>query len=230
MSQPFAEPPSAHQPSVIIGIAGGSGSGKTTVAFRVKEHFPRETVEIVHHDSYYHDQSNLMPEERVRINYDHPNAFETTLLVDHLDRLCEGRSVEEPVYDFQTQRRSAQTKHVEPADIVFVEGILVLESAQLRQRMDIRLFVDVDSDERFIRRLQRDMAERGRDMPSVIAQYRQTVRPMHQQFVEPSKRYAQVIIPEGGHNAVAIDMICAKIQEILGRRRSADTVNKGYGG
>lgn len=204
---------------MIIGIAGGSGSGKTTVAFKVKERFPKKTVEIIHHDSYYYDHPEMTSEDRVRINYDHPNAFETSLLVHHLDHLLQSQPIEKPVYDFATQRRLQETRTVLPADIVFVEGILVLESRALRDRMDIRLFVDVDSDERILRRLQRDMAERNRDLPSIIRQYRDTVRPMHLQFVEPSKRYAQVIIPEGGHNAVAIDMICAKVRDILSEER-----------
>jgi uridine kinase len=216
-----------HRP-VIIGIAGGSGSGKTTVALRVKERFPRETVEIIHHDSYYYDRPDLTAEERHRINYDHPNAFETSLLVAHLDALRAGAPIQKPVYDFTTQRRTTHAEQIQPADIVFVEGILVLESADLRQRMDIRLYVDVADDERFIRRLQRDMVERGRTLESVISQYRETVRPMHLQFVEPSKRYAQVIIPEGGHNAVAIDMICAKVQDILGQRRRAEAGTGGW--
>jgi uridine kinase len=219
-SSPSSSDP--HRP-VIIGIAGGSGSGKTTVALRVKERFPRETVEIIHHDSYYYDRPDLTPGNRSRINYDHPNAFETSLLIQHLDTLREGESIEKPVYDFKTQRRTPASQVVQPADIIFVEGILVLESAELRNRMDIRLFVDVDSDERFIRRLERDMVERDRTRDSVIKQYRETVRPMHLQFVEPSKRYAQVIIPEGGHNAVAIDMICAKIRDILAQRRQAES-------
>jgi uridine kinase len=214
-------------PPVIIGIGGGSGSGKTTVALKVKERFPRRTVEIIHHDSYYHDRPDLTAEQRKKINYDHPNAFETQLLVQHLTELRAGKPIAKPIYDFTTQRRRPDTEMVEPADIVFVEGILVLESAELRGQMDIRLYVDVEDDERFIRRLSRDIHERARSMESVIEQYRNTVRPMHLQFVEPSKRYAQVIIPEGGHNTVAIDMICAKVQDILLQRGRAEA---GYGG
>jgi len=209
------------QRPVIIGIAGGSGSGKTTVALRVQERFPQKTVEILHHDSYYHDRPDLSVEERGRINYDHPNAFETALLVEHLDQVRAGKSIEKPEYDYATHRRRDESEIVPAADIVFVEGILVLESAKLRERMDIRLFVDVDSDERILRRLARDMNERGRSMESVVNQYRETVRPMHLQFVEPSKRYAHMIIPEGGHNSVAIDMISAKVRDILTTRREA---------
>ncbi|HKK71295.1 MAG TPA: uridine kinase [Candidatus Krumholzibacteria bacterium] len=215
---------------VVIGIAGGSGSGKTTVALRVQERFPQRTVEIIHHDSYYHDHPNLDDESRAAINYDHPAAFETSLLVSHLDDLRAGREVERPIYDYSTHRRRSESEVVHPADIVFVEGILVLENADLRARMDIRLFVDVDSDERFIRRLGRDMEERGRSIGSVIEQYRDTVRPMHRQFVAPSKRWAHVIIPEGGHNVVAIDMICAKIHDVLRQRGRAEGTPAGREG
>lgn len=203
---------------VIIGLAGGSGSGKTTVTQRVRERFPERSVEVVAHDSYYHDRPDLDAEQRKRTNYDHPKAFETDLLHEHLIRLRQGESIEKPVYDYEEHRRAPELATFEPADIVFVEGILVLESAKLRELMDIRLFVDVEADERFIRRLLRDTGERDRTVGSVIAQYRGTVRPMHDQFVAPSRRHAHMIIPEGGHNLVAIDMICAKVQEILLRR------------
>ncbi len=206
-------------PPVIIGIAGGSGSGKTTVGLRINEEAPGKTVLIIHHDSYYRDNGHLPLEERARINYDHPAAFETDLLIEHLGMLKRGEPVEIPIYDYATHSRSKLTEHVEPADIVFVEGILVLESAALRELMDIRLYVDVDADERFIRRLRRDTAERGRTQQSVIDQYLQVVRPMHLQFVEPSKRFAHLIIPEGGHNRVAIDLIAAKIAGILRERK-----------
>ncbi len=203
---------------VIIGLAGGSGSGKTTVAHRVQERFPGRSVEILTHDSYYLDQPDLDADARARTNYDHPRAFQTDLLVQHLAQLRGGAAIDKPVYDYSEHRRSRETETIEPADIVFVEGILVLESGELRDQMDIRLFVDVAADERFIRRLLRDTGERERTVGSVIAQYRGTVRPMHDQFVAPSRRYAHMIIPEGGHNVVAIDMICAKVQEILLRR------------
>lgn len=203
---------------VIIGLAGGSGSGKTTVTHRVRERFPDRSVTVINHDSYYHDRPDRDAEERARTNYDHPKAFETGLLAEHLKRLRGGDSIEKPIYDYTEHRRTRETATVEPADIVFVEGILVLESAALRDLMDIRLFVDVEADERFIRRLLRDTGERGRTVGSVIAQYRGTVRPMHDRFVAPSRRHAHMIIPEGGHNVVAIDMICAKVQEILLRR------------
>jgi len=205
-------------PPVIIGIAGGSGSGKTTVAHRVREACPGKTIQIIHHDSYYHDNSQLPLDKRARINYDHPNAFETTLLVEHLRMLQRGETVAVPRYDYSIHSRLIETERCEPADIVFVEGILVLESAALRELMDIRLYVDVDADERVLRRLLRDTAERGRTMESVITQYLGVVRPMHLQFVLPSKRYAHIIIPEGGQNEVAIDLIATKIQDIIRER------------
>ena len=205
-------------PPVIIGIAGGSGSGKTTVAHRVREACPGKTIQIIHHDSYYHDNSHLDLDQRAEINYDHPNAFETTLLTEHLQDLREGRSVEMPRYDYATHSRLKETNLVEPADIVFVEGILVLESAELRALMDIRLYVDVDADERVLRRMKRDILKRGRTMESVMDQYLTVVKPMHLQFVLPSKRYAHLIIPEGGFNKVAIDLIANKIQNIIRER------------
>jgi len=207
------------QPPVIIGIAGGTGSGKTTVALRVQEAAPGKTVEIIHHDSYYCDNAHLNIEDRAKINYDHPSAFETDLLVAHLAELKSGRGVEVPIYDYAQHARTGQTRRVETADIIFVEGILVLESKALRDLMDIRLYVGVDADERFIRRLKRDIAERGRTLESVIDQYMRVVRPMHQQFVNPTKKYAHLIIPRGGHNAVAIDMIAAKIHTIIRERQ-----------
>jgi uridine kinase len=203
---------------VIIGIAGGSGSGKTTVAFRVREACPGKTIQIIHHDSYYKDNSHLSLEERAQINYDHPKAFETELLVEHLAALKRGEPVQIPRYDYAIHSRLPETDLCEPADIIFVEGILVLESKILRKMMDIRLYVDVDADERVLRRMNRDITERGRTMESVIDQYLNVVRPMHLQFVWPSKRYAHLIIPEGGHNAVAIDLIATKIKNIIRER------------
>jgi uridine kinase len=220
MSRPDTHP----LPPVVIGIAGGSGSGKTTVAERVRKAAPGRTVAILHHDSYYRDNSHLTAEERTRINYDHPRAFETELLVQHLEALRRGQAVDVPVYDYTTHSRTDKTRRIEPADIVFVEGILVLESAELRGQMDIRIYVDVDADERIIRRLGRDIRERGRTFESVVRQYLDVVRPMHLQFCEPSKRHAHIIIPEGGHNRVAIDLISSKIAEILrSRSRWPDT-------
>jgi uridine kinase len=215
---------------VIIGIAGGTGSGKTTVALKVCEAARGMTIRIIHHDSYYHDNSHLPLEERARINFDHPSAFDTDLLIEHLEALRRGETVEIPRYDYTTHSRKPQTERVEPADIIFVEGILVLEDARLRGLMDIRLYVDVDADERFIRRLQRDIAERGRSLASIITQYQDVVRPMHLQFVAPSRRYAHVIIPEGGYNEVAIDLIAVKIARIVEERerlRSQDPLSTG---
>ena len=212
------EPNQAPLPPVIIGVAGGSGSGKTTVAMRVREMCPGQTIQIIHHDAYYHDSSHLPLEKRAEINYDHPNAFETNLLISHLRELRAGRTVEVPCYDYAQHSRLPQTETCHPADIVFVEGILVLESRALRELMDIRLYVDVDADERVLRRMKRDTTKRGRTMESVMEQYLTVVRPMHLQFVLPSKRYAHLIIPEGGHNKVAIDLIATKIQNIIRER------------
>lgn len=211
---------------VIIGIAGGSGSGKTTVALRVREACPGKTIRIIHHDSYYHDNSHRPLEERAKINYDHPKAFETTLLVEHLAALKRNETVHIPRYDYTIHSRLPEADVCEPADIIFVEGILVLESKILRKMMDIRLFVDVDADERVLRRLNRDITERGRTLESVVDQYLNVVRPMHLQFVWPSKRYAHLIIPEGGHNLVAIDLIATKIKNIIRERDRLRALNR----
>jgi uridine kinase len=201
--------------AVVIGMAGGTGSGKTTVATIVKSRFKEENVTIIHHDSYYCDRSDLPFEEREKLNYDHPSAFENTLLALHLKDLMNWRAVEMPVYDFGTHSRLEARRQVLPSQIVLLEGILVLADEALRSLMDIKLYIEADSDERFIRRLLRDVKERGRDVDSVIEQYATTVRPMHLQFVEPTKRYADLIIPGGGHNAVAIDLLVTKIRDVL---------------
>jgi len=214
---------------MVIGVAGGSGSGKTTVAERVRAGAPGHTVTVLHHDNYYHDHGHLPPEARARVNYDHPAAFETELLVDHLSRLRRREAVDVPVYDYATHARTGDVRHVEPADIIFVEGILVLENASLRELMDMRIYVDVDDDERFIRRLRRDVSERGRTLESVIDQYLGVVKPMHQQFVEPSKRHAHIIVPEGGHNRVALDLLSSMINENLRRRRGLSVTGE-HGG
>lgn len=209
--------------AIIIGIGGGTGSGKTTVAKEVRKHFPGESVIILHHDSYYLDRSDLPMVDRDNINYDHPDSFDTKLLIEHLRDLRSGQAIEQPLYDFDTHTRRADTQTVRPARIVLLEGILVLASSILRELMDIKLYVDTDADERFIRRLKRDIVERGRDVDHVIEQYLRTVRPMHLQFVEPSKRYADVIIPEGGLNLVAVDLIVTKIRDVLNKyARSID--------
>ncbi|MFQ5600676.1 MAG: uridine kinase [Candidatus Krumholzibacteriia bacterium] len=214
------------QRPIVIGIAGGTGSGKTTVALNVKSHFPAERVEIIHHDDYYQDLSPQPFEERARINYDHPDAFETSLLLAHLAQLRDGGVIHSPVYDYELHRRREETQILGPADILLLEGILVLENEELRRQMDIRIFIDEDADERFMRRLMRDVRERQRSVESVVEQYRSTVKPMYQQFVEPTKRYADLIIPHGGHNAVAINLLVVKIHDLL-RNLNATSAGRG---
>lgn len=200
---------------IIIGVAGGTGSGKTTVAMRILERVGAEHVAYIPHDAYYRDLSHLPPEERKQVNFDHPDSLETELLIEHLRRLRAGEPVEIPVYDFTTHTRTDRTRRVDPAPVILVEGILVFVEPALREMFDVKLFVDTDADIRLIRRLQRDVQERGRTFESVIEQYLRTVRPMHLEFVEPSKRYADVIIPEGGFNEVAIEMVAARIRGLL---------------
>lgn len=200
---------------LVFGVAGGTGSGKTTVALKVLGAVDAGQVALLQHDAYYRHLPHLTYEERARLNYDHPDSLETELLVEHVRRLRARRPVEMPVYDFTQHLRKTETVRVEPAPVVLVEGILVFVSPELRELMDIRVFVDTDADVRFIRRMQRDIGERGRSLPSVIQQYLTTVRPMHLQFVEPSKRYADVVIPEGGLNEVAIAMIVSRLKELL---------------
>lgn len=200
---------------VVIGVAGGSGSGKTSVTRAICEHFKGHSILMLEQDFYYKDQSNLPFEERLKTNYDHPLAFDTDLLISHLQKLLDYQSIEKPVYDYSIHTRSSEVIHVDPKEVIILEGILVLEDERLRNLMDMKLFVDTDADIRIIRRLSRDMKERGRSMDSVIEQYLNVVRPMHNQFIEPTKRYADVIIPEGGRNHVAIDLIVTKIQTIL---------------
>ena len=197
----------------VIGVAGGSGSGKTTVVRRIVESLGGEHVSLLEHDRYYRDRNDLRLEERAALNYDHPDSLETDLLVSHVVDLRAGRAVEKPVYDFaRHQREPATTETVHPRRAIIVEGILIFTDPALRRLMDVKVFVDADDDTRFIRRLQRDIAERGRTVTSVIEQYLGTVKPMHLDFVEPSKRYADIIIPQGGHNAVAIDMLLRLIR------------------
>ena len=200
---------------VVIGIAGGTGSGKTTVAKTIMEQLDDENINLIQQDSYYKDQSHLELEERKKTNYDHPFAFDTDLLIDHLEKLLNYQSVEKPVYSFTRHTRTDKSITVEPKEVIILEGILVLDDEQLRELLDIKLFVQTDNDVRFIRRLQRDMNERGRTVESVIEQYLEMVRPMHQQFVEPSKKYADVIIPEGGYNKVAMDILVTKIKTLI---------------
>jgi uridine kinase len=200
---------------VVIGVAGGTGSGKTTVAREIYQNFKDKSILMIEQDAYYKDQSHKTMEERVRTNYDHPLAFDNDLLIEHLQKLLNYTEVEKPIYDYANHTRALQTTFVEPKDVIILEGILILEDKRLRDLMDIKLFVDTDADIRIIRRLVRDIEERGRTLDSVIHQYTSIVRPMHLQFVEPTKRYADVIIPEGGQNRVAIDLMVTKIRTIL---------------
>jgi len=200
---------------VTIGVAGGTGSGKTTVSHQILARVGSKHIAYLAHDSYYRDIGHLPSDERRRINYDHPEALETSLLVEHIRRLQDGQPVHVPVYDFATDMRRDETIFVEPQPIILVEGILIFSERELRELLDIKIFVDTDADIRFIRRLKRDMEERQRSADSVIQQYLTTVRPMHLKFVEPSKRYADVIVPEGGYNWVAIDMIADRIRSMV---------------
>lgn len=200
---------------VIIGVAGGTGSGKTTVVAEMVRAVGTEHIAVIEHDSYYRDHSELPLEERALLNYDHPNALETDLLVLHLQALRAGRAVEVPSYNFSSHARTEITRIVYPARVILVDGILIFVDEQLRELMDVKVFVDTASDLRFIRRLERDLKERGRSMDSVVEQYISTVRPMHEEFVEPSKRFADLIIPEGGYNRVAVDLLLAKIRSVV---------------
>ncbi|MBM7577731.1 uridine kinase [Jeotgalibacillus terrae] len=200
---------------VIIGVTGGSGSGKTSVTKAIYDVFQDQSIAIIEQDYYYKDQSDIPYEERLKTNYDHPLAFDNDLLIEHIGMLLERKAIEKPVYDYTVHTRSEKTIPVEPKDVIIVEGILVLEDDRLRNLMDIKLYVDTDSDLRIIRRMLRDINERGRTIDSVVDQYINVVRPMHNQFIEPTKRYADIIIPEGGQNHVAIDLMVTKIQTIL---------------
>ena len=199
----------------IIGVAGGSGSGKTTVVREIVRALGPSNVSVIHHDSYYRDEPRAFAPDG-SINFDHPSALESELLAAHLERLAHGEPVDIPVYDFRTHRRHPETERIEPARAIIVDGLLIFAEAALRDLMAIKVFVDADADLRLLRRLQRDIQERGRDLASVIEQYKGTVRPMHNEFVEPSKRYADVIIPRGGHNRVALDMLITKVRSLVG--------------
>lgn len=201
---------------IIIGIAGGSASGKTSIAKRLKKEFEdRQSVVIIRLDDYYKNQDHLPMEERVKTNYDHPFAFDMDLLISHLDALTNGQAIEKPTYDYVNHTRAKETETIQPCNVIVLEGLFVLEDEKLRSRLHMKIFVDTDADIRFIRRLKRDVRDRGRTLESVVEQYTQTVRVMHNLFIEPSRRYADIIIPEGGHNVVAIDLLTTKISSII---------------
>jgi uridine kinase len=199
----------------LIGIAGGSGSGKTTVALRIRDSLRLDSVVFIDHDAYYKDLAHLSEAARARVNFDHPESLDNDLFVAHLEALVAGRAVDKPVYDFARHTRATKTERVVPRDVILVDGILLFAEERLREMFDLKIFVDADADVRFIRRLERDLELRGRTLPSIIEQYLLTVRPMHFDFVEPSKRYADVIIPRGGQNQAGIDVVVARIRERL---------------
>lgn len=208
---------------ILIGITGGTGSGKTTVAKEIYESLPEKNICIIEQDSYYKDQKHLSFEDRTKTNYDHPLAFDTELLIQHLKTLLDGKSVNKPIYDFSNHIRKEDTIKVESKDIIMLEGIMILEDKRLRDLMDIKIFVDTDADVRVIRRIVRDISDRGRTLESVINQYLGTVKPAHQQFIEPTKKYADIIIPEGGYNKVAIDIVVAKVKSIIYEKQNGDS-------
>ena len=201
----------------VIGIAGGTGSGKTTLARSVHQQIGPDHITYIQHDSYYVDRSNIPPKDRERINFDHPDALENHLLIRHLKTLLDWQAIEKPIYDFKTHTRKLETDWVEPKDIILLEGILILADPMLRELMDLKIFVDTDPDVRILRRLKRDIENRGRTIQLVTEQYFNSVRPMHIEFVEPSKQYADLIIPEGGLNKMGVDVIVQKLRSVLGR-------------
>ncbi|MGM9907506.1 uridine kinase [Limosilactobacillus sp.] len=203
---------------IIIGVTGGSGSGKTTVSKAIYNQLHGQAIQIITQDTYYNDQTSMTMEERKAVNYDHPLAFDTDLLIEQLTDLRNNKAIDMPVYDYTQYTRSSETVRVEPQDVIILEGILILDDERLRDLMDIKVYVDTDDDIRIIRRIKRDMAERGRTLDSVINQYLATVKPMYHQFVEPTKRYADIIVPEGGENRVAIDILTTKVRDILVKR------------
>ena len=208
--------PIVHNPApLVIGIAGGSGSGKTTLVQAILQRVVQDRIAFLQHDSYYKDLRGLPPARRDEFNFDHPDSLETELLIKHIAELRNRNPVDVPIYDFSTDSRTSKTFTVEPRNVILVEGILIFNEAALRKVFDLKIFVDTDADLRFIRRLERDIHERGRTTESVIKQYIHTVRPMHLEFVEPSKRYADIIIPEGGHNTAALDMVVARVEALF---------------
>ncbi|MBU3180816.1 uridine kinase [Clostridium psychrophilum] len=204
---------------ILIGITGGTGSGKSTIAREIYKQFDDTCIAMIEQDSYYKDQSDLSLKERIKTNYDHPDAFDTSLIVKHLNLLLKGKVIQKPIYNFEIFNRTKETVSVKPREIIIFEGILILADKVLRDMLDIKIYVDTDADVRFIRRLTRDIKERGRTAESVINQYLNVVKPMHEQFTEPTKRYADIIVPEGGHNKVAIDIITANISQILQKHK-----------
>lgn len=201
---------------IVIGIAGGTGCGKSTMINKIKEEFS-EKITIISHDFYYKQHNNISFEDRKLLNYDHPNAFDTELMIEHIKKLAQGECIERPVYDFTIHNRIDETVTVKPAKVIIVEGILLFESKELRDLFDIKVFIDTDADVRIIRRIIRDVNERGRTLDSVVSQYLTTVKPMHEQFVEPSKKFADIIVPEGGYNVVALEMLTERIHALLER-------------
>ena len=201
---------------LVIGIAGGSGSGKTTLAERIFNHFEGR-ISTLRHDDYYKCQDHMTMEERRKTNYDHPHAFDTDLLIEHIDALREGQDVDTPIYDYKNHTRSSETRHVLASGVVVLEGIMILENKELRDRLDMKIFVDTDADVRLLRRILRDVNERGRTLESVAEQYLATVKPMHEAFVRPSKSYADIIVPIGGHNEIACGMIIDRIEKHLAK-------------
>ncbi|ETY74492.1 uridine kinase [Lactiplantibacillus fabifermentans] len=204
-----------HRRPIVIGVTGGSGSGKTTVSKAIYNQLSGQSLLILQQDSYYNDQSEMTMAERREVNYDHPLAFDTDLMIQQIKQLINYEAIEKPVYDYEQSTRSTKTIHQEPRDVIIVEGVLILDDQRLRDLMDIKVFVDTDDDIRIIRRIQRDIKERGRTLDWVIEQYLATVKPMYHQFVEPTKRYADIIVPEGGENEVAIDLLTTKVRSIL---------------
>ncbi|MFO7888570.1 MAG: uridine kinase [Eubacteriales bacterium] len=202
---------------IFIGITGGSGSGKTTIVNKIKTDIPKASVLVIEQDSYYKDQSELSYEERCKTNYDHPFAFDSDLLVKHLEKLSKWEDIEKPTYDYSIHNRKETRELVKPKEIIILEGILIFYDERLRDLLDIKIFVDTDSDIRLVRRIIRDINERGRSLESVLNQYMKTVRPAHEQFIEPTKKFADIIIPEGGHNLVAIDIMVTKIKSLIKR-------------
>lgn len=200
----------------IIGIAGGTGSGKTTVVRKIIEALPKDSVAVVPLDSYYNDTTGMTDEERRAINFDHPDAFDWKLLIKHVNELREGRAVEQPTYSYIISNRLHETVHVEPKPVIIIEGIMTLLNKKLRDMMDLKIFVDCDSDERLIRNIQRDTIDRGRTVTMVMTRYQQVLKPMHEQFIEPTKRYADLIIPEGGNNTKGINILCKYIEGLFG--------------